>query len=71
MWATHWSEGMSPHVRTRIATVCPSCGLGILRVIDSRFGPFWGCTEYGSKQSCRYKRDIASGIHVESRRRRQ
>ena len=55
----------------RPPTVCPSCGLGVLRVIDGRFGPFWGCTEYGSKQSCRYKRDIASGIHIESRRRRQ
>ena len=44
----------------RPPSVCPRCGLGVLRVIDSRFGPFWGCTEYGSKQSCRYKRDIES-----------
>ena len=42
----------------RQPTVCPSCGLGVLRIIDSRFGPFWGCTEYGSKPSCQYKRDI-------------
>ena len=42
----------------RPPTVCLSCGLGVLRVIDGRFGPFWGCTEYGSKPSCRYKRDI-------------
>ena len=45
----------------RPPVVCPSCGLGVLRVIDGRFGPFWGCTEYGSKQSCRYKKDIESG----------
>ncbi len=44
----------------RPPSVCPRCGLGVLRVIDSRFGPFWGCTEYGSKQSCRYKKDIES-----------
>ena len=44
----------------RPPTVCPSCGLGVLRVIDGSFGPFWGCTEYGSKQSCRYKKDIES-----------
>ena len=42
----------------RPPTVCPRCGLGVLRIIDSRFGPFWGCTEYGSKPSCQYKRDI-------------
>ena len=44
----------------RPLSVCPRCGLGVLRVIDSRFGPFWCCTEYGSKQSCRYKKDIES-----------
>ena len=44
----------------RPPTVCPRCGLGVLRVIDGRFGPFWGCTEYGSKPSCRYKRDFKS-----------
>ena len=44
----------------RPPTVCPRCGLGVLRVIDGRFGPFWGCTEYGSEPSCRYKRDIES-----------
>ena len=44
----------------RPPTVCPRCGLGVLRVIDGRFGPFRGCTEYGSKPSCRYKRDIES-----------
>ncbi len=42
----------------RPPTVCPRCGLGVLRVIDGRFGPFWGCTEYGSKPSCRYKMDV-------------
>ena len=45
----------------RPPSVCPSCGLGVLRMIDSRFGPFWGCTEYGSTPSCRYKRDIRRG----------
>ena len=45
----------------RPPTVCPRCGMGILRVIDGRYGPFWGCTEYGSKQSCRYKKDIGRG----------
>ena len=44
----------------RPPSVCPRCGLGVLRVIDGRFGPFWGCTEYGSEPSCRYKRDIGS-----------
>ena len=38
--------------------VCPRCGLGVLRVIDGRYGPFWGCTEYGSTVSCRYKREV-------------
>ena len=55
----------------RPPSVCPRCGLGVLRIVDSRFGPFWGCTEYGAKQSCRYKRNIASGTRIESRRRRQ
>ena len=53
----------------RPPTVCPRCGLGVLRVIDGRFGPFWGCTEYGSKPSCRYRRDIASDLRIEPRRR--
>ena len=42
----------------RPPSVCPRCGLGVLRMIDSRFGPFWGCTEYGSTPSCSYKEDI-------------
>ncbi len=45
----------------RPPSVCPRCGLGVLRMIDSRFGPFWGCTEYGSMPSCRHKSDIVSG----------
>ena len=44
----------------RPPTVCPRCSLGVLRLINGRFGPFWGCTEYGSKPSCRYKRDFKS-----------
>ena len=42
----------------RPPAVCPRCGLGVLRVIDGRLGPFWGCTEYASTPSCRYKVDI-------------
>ena len=45
----------------RPPTVCPRCGLGVLQVIEGGFGSFWGCTEYGSKPSCRYKRNIVSG----------
>ena len=45
----------------RPPSVCPRCGLGVLRVIDGRFGPFWGCTEYRSRQSCRYKKNIGRG----------
>ena len=45
----------------RPPSVCPRCGLGVLRVIDGRFGPFWGCTEYRSKPSCRYKKNIGRG----------
>ena len=55
----------------RPLTVCPRCGLGVLRVIEGGFGSFWGCTEYGSKPSCRYKRNIVSRNSIESRRRRQ
>ena len=55
----------------RPPSVCPRCGLGVLRMIDGRFGPFWGCTEYGSTPSCRYRRDIASGIRIEPRHRGQ
>ena len=49
----------------RPPTVCPRCGLGVLRVIDGKFGPFQGCTEYGAKQSCRYKRNIVNGNNIE------
>ena len=45
----------------RPPTVCPRCGLGVLRVIDGRFGPFWGCTEYSSTPSCGYKKNIGRG----------
>ena len=39
----------------RPPAVCPRCGMGVLQVIDGRHGPFWGCTEYRSEPSCRYK----------------
>lgn len=44
----------------RPPTVCPRCGLGVLRAIygKGKFDPFWGCTEYRSKPSCRYKKNI-------------
>ena len=42
----------------RPPTVCPRCRSGVLRAIDGKFGLLWGCSEYGSKSSCRYKRDI-------------
>ena len=38
--------------------VCPRCGLGILRVVDGRFGPFWGCTEYRADPPCQYTKNI-------------
>ena len=49
----------------RPPTVCPRCGLGVLRMIEGGFGSFWGCTEYWSKPSCRYKRNIVSGNNFE------
>ncbi len=63
----------------RPPSVCPRCGLGVLRVIDGRFGPFWGCSEYGSRPSCRFKMDVKSnavdaayhpGFRSKARRRR-
>ena len=41
-----------------LAPECPRCRRGVLQVINGRLGPFWGCTEYRSKPSCRYKKDI-------------
>ena len=55
----------------RPPTVCPRCGLGVLRMIEGGFGSFWGCTEYSSTPSCGYKRNITSGTRIESRRRRR
>ena len=40
------------------APKCPRCREGRLRVRYSRHGPFWGCSEYSSKPSCRYTRNI-------------
>ena len=45
-----------------LAPECPLCRKGVLQVINGRFGPFWGCTEYRSTSSCRYKRDIGNGF---------
>ena len=44
-----------------LAAGCPGCRKGVLQVMKGRLGPFWGCTEYWSTPSCRYKRDIGSG----------
>ena len=38
--------------------LCPRCGLGVLRVVDGRFGPFWGCTEYRADPPCQYTKNI-------------
>lgn len=37
--------------------VCPICRVGVLERKSSRYGPFWGCSEYRSLPPCRYKRD--------------
>ena len=50
-----------------LAPECPRCRRGVLQVINGRRGPFWGCTEYRSKPSCRYKKDIVR----ETARRRE
>ena len=42
----------------RPPAACPRCGKGFLIRTDGRRGPFWGCTEFRSEPSCRYKRDI-------------
>ncbi|MCY4529582.1 MAG: UvrD-helicase domain-containing protein [Chloroflexi bacterium] len=42
----------------RPPTVCPRCGLGVLRLIEGTFGSFWGCTEYSSMPSCRFKMNV-------------
>ena len=44
-----------------LAPECPRCRRGVLQVINGRLGPFWGCTEYSSTPSCRYKKDIGRG----------
>ena len=46
---------------SEFAPKCPRCRRGVLHVIDGRYGPFWGCTEYGSTPSCRYKKDVSGG----------
>ena len=41
-----------------LAPECPRCHRGRLRMMDGSRGQFWGCTEYWSEPSCRYKRDV-------------
>ena len=38
-------------------TTCPQCEIGILVNRRSRYGPFRGCSRYGSEPSCEYTRD--------------
>ena len=45
-----------------LAEKCPRCRRGILQVINGKYGPFWGCTEYRSKPSCRYKKDVETAV---------
>ena len=40
------------------APECPRCHRGRLRVMNGSRGQFWGCTEYRSDPSCRYKKNI-------------
>ena len=39
---------------------CPRCGIGILTLVKGKFGSFWGCTEYRSDPSCRYRQNVIS-----------
>lgn len=45
------------------ARVCPRCTIGVLQRRSSRFGEFWGCSEYRAEPPCRYTQDAkhASG----------
>jgi DNA helicase-4 len=40
-------------------TNCPRCEIGILMRKTGRYGPFWGCSRYGSEPSCTYTKDVA------------
>ena len=44
-----------------LAPECPRCRKGVLQVINGKRGPFWGCTEFWSRPSCRYKKNIGRG----------
>ena len=37
---------------------CPQCANGTLRMIDGKYGPFWGCSQYLTKPRCEYTRNI-------------
>ena len=45
----------------RPPTVCPKCSMGVLLPKRSVYGPFWGCSEFESEPSCRYRENIESG----------
>ena len=42
--------------------VCPSCGIGVLLLQSGPYSSFWGCSEYWSKPSCRYKRSFDAAM---------
>ena len=39
--------------------VCPQCRIGVLKRKHSKYGPFWGCSEYLSIPPCSYTKDGA------------
>ena len=39
------------------ARACPRCKIGVLQRRSSRFGEFWGCSEYHAEPPCRYTQD--------------
>ena len=39
------------------ARICPRCKVGVLQRRTSRFGEFWGCSEYRAEPPCRYTQD--------------
>ena len=47
-----------------VPRVCPGCRIGILERKTSRYGPFWGCSEFRSLPPCRYKRDDTKAAKV-------
>ena len=40
-----------------VVQTCPCCSIGVLQRKDSKYGPFWGCSEYRSEPPCHYTRN--------------